>query len=79
MKALAMHRRWAKPTEGCQMHGGPVGLVLGETISGELAIEIDHHLVSRDFGNDRGSGYVQRAGVATSEGELSQLSDCMIG
>jgi len=75
MEASAMHCRRAKPTEGCQMHGGAVGLVLGETITGELAIEIDHHLVSRDFGNNGGGGYVQRAGVAASEGELGELSD----
>jgi len=57
------------------MHGGAVGLVLGETITGELAIEIDHELIPRHFGNDRGGGNVQRAGVATSEEELGELSD----
>jgi len=75
MEAPAMHCRRAKPLYRFDVSGGAVALVLVKAVAREFAIEIDHELIPRHFGNDRGGGNVQRAGVATSEGELSQLSD----
>ena len=75
MEAPAMHRRRAESLYRFDVSGCAVALVLGEIIARVVVIEIDHHPVAHDLGNDRGGGNVQRAGVATGEGEFSQLRD----
>src|SRR5690242_5357186 len=46
--------RGTEPRQRFLMFGGAVALVLGEAIAWILLVEIDHHPVARDFGDDRG-------------------------
>src|SRR5437762_10474613 len=52
-EGTAMMRRRSKPTEGILMFGCSITFVLGEAIARTLPVEVDHHPIARDLGDDR--------------------------
>src|SRR6185436_2156894 len=71
--APVMHRR-PEAAQSFLMLGRAVALVLGETIARTLTVELDHHPVARDLGDDRGRRDRQALAVAFDDG-FSQTAE----
>src|SRR5581483_11031678 len=66
-KRASMDRTGAVPVERRQMIGGPVALVAGEAILGELLVRLEHQPIAGDLGHDRRRGDGGAPGVAVDD------------
>src|SRR5579862_47621 len=66
---------WRRAQLDQQLHVlvGAVALVLREAVAGVLAVEIHHHAVARDLGDDRCGGDAEALAIATDDFRLRQF------
>src|SRR5271166_2907250 len=67
LERAAMNRRRAQLVERLDVLVGAVSLVLREAVAGVKGVELYHHAVARDFGNDRRGRDAETFAIATDD------------
>ena len=66
-EAAPVNGTWAVLAHGSKMPRCRIAFVLGESISGILAIQLDHNPISGDFGQHAGGGDAIASGISFDE------------